>query len=140
MTVDVIPAPDIFVNASVTQETAPDHAIRRLLSEPGKVKSTDWILGRVSAMLTASGQFVEERVTEQVELIRSFVEIVEVGGEFDEDDWGAALGAAASAAGVGRVMTDHPDLLAANETSEIDFVSSEAWLVEQTTPPPPPGA
>lgn len=140
MSVDVIPAPDIFVNASVTQETAPDHAVRRLLSEPGKVKSTEWILSRVSAMLIASGQFVEEKVHEQVELIRSFVEVVPLDQDFEEDDWSGALSAAAGAAGVGRVMTDHPDLLAANESSEVDFVSSEAWLVEQTTPPPPPGA
>jgi len=139
MSVDVVPAPDVYINASVSLGTAPDHALRRLLGEPGQVVATEWILGRVSAMLTASGKFLEEKVVEQVGLIRSLVEIADVKEDFAEDDWAGALAAAAKAGGLERVMTDHPDLLTAGSEGNVEFVACEAWLVEQTTPPPPPG-
>ena len=141
MSLDIIPAPDVFVNASITQETAPDHVLRRLLSEPGKVKSTEWILQRVASMLVATGHFKEDRVDEQMGLIRGLVDLVPLDAEFDGDDWAAALQAAATASGVSRVLTDHPDLLASDGgEGTVQYVSSEAWLVEQTTPPPMPGA
>ena len=38
----------------------------------------------------------------------------------------------------GRVITDHPDLADKDEVEGIEFMSSDAWLIEQTTPPPPP--
>jgi hypothetical protein len=35
-------------------------------------------------------------------------------------------------------MTDHPDLADKTEVDGIQFLSTEAWLLEATTPPPPP--
>ncbi len=91
-------------------------------------------------MLVASGHFIENRVDEQMGLIRGLVEIVPVKVDFDIENWGEALKVAAEASGVVRVVTDHPDLLALSGGEQgIDYVSSDAWLVEQTTPPPPPG-
>jgi hypothetical protein len=54
------------------------------------------------------------------------------------DDWGAALVAAARAANVTRVITDHPDLADKDEIDGVEFLSSDAWMIEQTIPPPPP--
>jgi len=139
MSLDVVPAPDVYVNASVSLGTAPDHALRRLLGEPGQVIATEWILERVTAMLVASGKFKEDKVHEQVALIKSLVKVIDDGNDKAADDWAGALGAAASAGGLSRVMTDHPDLLASGSSGDIEFVACEAWLVEQTTPPPPPG-
>jgi hypothetical protein len=65
------------------------------------------------------------------------VDVVERGRHFIEDR-SEALVSLAQAAGVVRVLTDHPDLLSSNTSSEIEFVSSDAWLREQTTRPPPP--
>jgi hypothetical protein len=48
------------------------------------------------------------------------------------------LVASARAAGYKRVVTDHPDLADKVEEDGIEFLSSEAWLFEQTLPPPPP--
>jgi hypothetical protein len=35
-------------------------------------------------------------------------------------------------------VTDHPDLLSLESVSGVEFMSSEAWLVEAATPPPAP--
>lgn len=88
-------------------------------------------------MLHALPEFKDEAVERQMETIRGLVEIVENREHYIED-WSEALVALAKAAGVGRVLTDHPDLLGSNDAEGIEFVSSERWLVEQATPPPPP--
>jgi hypothetical protein len=35
-------------------------------------------------------------------------------------------------------VTDHPDLLELETSDGVEFMSSEAWLVEAATPPPAP--
>jgi hypothetical protein len=69
--------------------------------------------------------------------IRGLVDLVQTD-EFFIEDWDKALVALAKAAGVDRVMTDHPDLLASQSVEGVEFVSSDHWLIEQMTPPPPP--
>ncbi len=69
--------------------------------------------------------------------IQDLVDVVEKGDHFIED-WEKALVALARAAGVSRVLTDHPDLLASKRSGGVVFFSTDQWLVEQTTPPPPP--
>jgi hypothetical protein len=88
-------------------------------------------------MLHALPEFKDDAVTQQMKTIRDLVDVVEKGDHFIED-WDKALVALAKAAGVSRVLTDHPDLLASKSSGGVEFVSSDHWLVEQTTPPPPP--
>jgi len=88
-------------------------------------------------MLHALPEFKDEAVAAQMKTIRALVEIVETGSHFIED-WDEALTALAKAAGLHRVLTDHPDLLALKRANGIEFVSSDRWLAEQATPPPPP--
>jgi hypothetical protein len=92
---------------------------------------------RVESMLHAIPEFKSDAVAQQMTTIRSLVEVVETG-EFFIEDWDKALVALAKAAGVGRVLTDHPDLLASKNVEGVEFVSSDHWLGEQATPPPPP--
>ncbi|HEY2732513.1 MAG TPA: hypothetical protein VGI70_00935, partial [Polyangiales bacterium] len=73
-----------------------------------------------------------------VNLIRGLVHIIPVSGDHGPDAWADALVAAARAAGATRVVTDHPDLLSIETAHGIEFMSSEAWLVEAATPPPAP--
>ena len=73
-----------------------------------------------------------------MKLIRDLVETVPLKKEFDANAWVDALVASAKAAGVKRVVTDHPDLADKTEVDGIEFLSSDAWMIEQTTPPPPP--
>jgi hypothetical protein len=80
--------------------------------------------------------FKAESVKAQVDLIKGLVEVVET--KSDENDWTKGLVASAKAAGLKRVMTDHPDLADKTEVDGIQFLSTEAWLLEATTPPPPP--
>ncbi len=134
---DVVLAPDIYVNASVSLDSPPEHVVRRALSGPGKAKTSAWVLERVESMLRALPAFKDEAVAQQMATIRGLVDVVESADHFIED-WDLALVALAKAAGVKRVLTDHPDLLASGSTSDVLFVSSNAWLVEQTAPPPPP--
>ena len=134
---DVVLAPDIYVNASVALGSAPERAVRRAFAGPSKPKTSAWVLERVKSMLHALPQFKDEAVHRQMEIICGLVDVVERGEHFIED-WSEALVSLAQAAGVERVLTDHPDLLSSNTSSEIEFVSSDAWLLEQTTPPPPP--
>ena len=84
-----------------------------------------------------SAEFKSDAVAQQMTTIRSLVEVVETG-EFFIEDWRKALVALAKAAGVGRVLTDHPDLLASKNVEGVEFVSSDHWLGEQAAPPPPP--
>jgi len=134
---DVVLAPDIYVNASIALGSPPEHAVRRAFGGPGKPKASGWVIERVESMLHAIPEFKSDAVAQQMTTIRSLVEVVETG-EFFIEDWRKALVALAKAAGVGRVLTDHPDLLASKNVEGVEFVSSDHWLGEQATPPPPP--
>ncbi len=134
---DVVLAPDIFVNASIALGSPPEHAVRRAFGGPSKPKTSAWVLERVESMLHALPEFKDAAVQQQMTTIRGLVDIVDTS-EFFIEDWNEALIALAKAAGAGRVLTDHPDLLASNGGQGIEFVSSDSWLGEQATPPPPP--
>lgn len=134
---DVVLAPDIYVNASVALGSPPEHVVRRAFGGPGKPKTSAWTIARVESMLHALPEFKDDAVAAQMATIRRLVEVVEDGDHFIED-WEDALVALARAAGVARVLTDHPDLLASKGEHGVEFVSSDTWLTEQTTPPPPP--
>lgn len=136
---DIILGPDVFVNASVALGSPPEHVVRRVLSPESKTKTTDWILTRIEAMLSSLDAFKPEAVALQMSTIKQFVDVVSEDAEHGPDAWVEALTAAAKAAGVKRVVTDHPDLADKTEVEGIEFLSSDAWLVELTTPPPPPG-
>ncbi len=137
---DIILGPDVFVNASVALGSPPEHVIRRVLRPDVKTKSTKWILDRIEAMLSGIDAFKPDAVKGQMSTIRQFVEVCEDSAEHAADAWVDALVAAAKACSVTRVVTDHPDLADKTEVDGVEFLSSDAWLVEQTTPPPPPGA
>ena len=134
---DVVLAPDIYVNASVALGSPPEHAVRRAFGGPGKPKTSSWVMERVESMLRGIPEFKDVAVDQQMTTIRGFVDIVQTE-EFFIEDWDKALVALAKAVGVRRVLTDHPDLLASNVVSGVEFVSSDNWLGEQDTPPPPP--
>jgi hypothetical protein len=137
---DIILAPDVFVNASVAPGTHPDRVVQRVLGQhKGESKVTEWSLSRVQAILEAIPDFKHEAVKGQVDLIRSFVRVLPGASNFGPDAWEKALVAGAKAAGATRVVTDHPDLLRAEVSDGVEFVSTEAWLFEVTTPPPVPG-
>ena len=129
--------PDIYVNASVALDSPPEHVVRRALTGPHKTKTSSWVLERVESMLRAIPQFRDEAVKAQMQTIRGLVDVVDTQAHFIED-WQQALVALAKNAGVNRVLTDHPDLLQTGSHDGITFISSEAWLSEQATPPPPP--
>lgn len=134
---DVVLAPDIYVNASVSLGSAPEHVVRRTLGGPTRAKASEWVLERVESMLRALPDFKDDAVAQHMTTIRGLVDVVETD-EFFIEDWNEALVALAKAAGVSRVLTDHPDLLATVPNQEVEFVSSDNWLVEQASPPPPP--
>ena len=134
---DVVLAPDIYVNASVSLGSPPEHAVRRAFGGPGRPKASGWVMERVESMLHAIPEFKDGAVEQQMATIRGLVDVVETD-EFFIEDWDKALVALAKAAGVGRVLTDHPDLLASQNVEGVEFVSSDSWLGEQATPPPPP--
>ena len=135
---DVLLAPDVYVNASVAPKSPPDQVVQRILgNHQGESSTTDWIMDRAAAMLTAVPEFKPDAVAAQIELIKGFVKVVETDGEFGADAWEDALVAAAKVAGAKRVITDHPDLVD-KEGAEVEFISSEAWIIEQKMPPPPP--
>ncbi len=135
----MILAPDVYVNASVAPDTFPDRVVQRVLGKhKGESIATEWILARVASILGALPDFKQEAVTQQITLIRSLVKVISGASEFEADNWQGALIAAAKAANVKRVVTDHPDLLAIESADGVEFTSSEAWLFEVTTPPPIP--
>jgi hypothetical protein len=115
MTVDALLAPDVYVNASVAGVgLPPERVASRFLGEHrGKTRSTPWVLKRVAEMLTAHPDFKTDSVRPQIQAIRDALELVDDGsdGKFGADSWEPALVAAAKAAGVSRVITDHPDLI-----------------------------
>lgn len=136
---NVILAPDVYINASVALGSAPDQVVQRVLGKhKGESKTTEWILGRIRGMLSALPAFKKEAVDAQIDLIRGFVQVVEDPSKHGPDAWVPALVAAARAAGVKRVITDHPDIADKTEVDGVEFLSSEAWLLELTMPPPPP--
>lgn len=140
MSLDIILGPDVYVNASVALGSPPEHVVRRVLGpNKPKPKATSWIIDRVAGMLGNIESFKKEMVDAQVSTIKQFVEVVDEDFEHGPDAWEEALVAAAKAAGVARVVTDHPDLADKTEVDGVEFLSSDAWLVEVTTPPPPPG-
>jgi hypothetical protein len=139
--VDILLAPDVYVNASVAPGSLPDRVVQRVLGKhKGESAATEWILARIAAILTSLPEFKAEAVAGHVALIRSLVRVVPDASSFGADAWKEALVAAAKAAKVSRVVTDHPDLLEIDAVHGIDFISTENWLVEVTTPPPPPPA
>lgn len=139
MTVDVLLAPDVFVNASVALGSAPDQVVQRALGRrKGQAKTTEWVLARVRHMLAAVPEFKKEAVDQQVALIRSLVDVLDTSEQFAPGEWERALVAGAKRANAKRVITDHPDLLDRENADGIEFVSTEAFLIELTTPPPPP--
>jgi len=138
--VDIILAPDVYVNASVAPGSDPDRVVQRVLGKHrGESKATEWVLARVGAMLAAVPAFKQDAIKGQVDLIRSFVKVVPGAEKLGPDAWRDALVASAKAAGVARVITDHPDLLKLDAVDGVEFISSDAWLLEVTMPPPVPG-
>lgn len=139
--VDVFLAPDVYVNASLTSGTFPDRVVQRVLGQHrGESMATEWVLDRVQSMLSALPNFRKDAVRGQIELIRSLVKVIPGSSDFAPEAWGRALVAGAKAAKASRVVTDHPDLLALETSDGVDFLSTEAWLLEVTTPPPIPGS
>ena len=136
----MILGPDVFVNASVSVGTPPEQVVQRVLGGAhGKSQTSEWVLARIEAMLSNVPAFKPAAVTQQMNTIRGLVDIVSID-EFGVDDWAHALAATAKAAGATRVVTDHPDLADQEDVDGVEFLSTDAWLVEATTPPPPPGA
>jgi hypothetical protein len=135
----ILLAPDVYVNASVAGAgLAPAQVVNRVLgNEKMRHKTSDWVLVTTESMLKAHPHFKEDAIEPQMKLIRDLVDIIEPD-EHAADDWGGALVAAARAADVTRVITDHPDLADKDEIDGVEFLSSDAWMIEQTTPPPPP--
>lgn len=137
---NVMLGPDVYVNASVALGSPPEQVVQRVLAKhKGQTKTTPWILDRVAAMLSQIPEFKPDAVTNQIAVIKQYVNLIDgKADEFPPDQWTQALVAGAKQAGVTRVVTDHPDLADKDEVDGVEFLSSEAWLIEQTTPPPPP--
>lgn len=132
-------APDVYVNASVAPDTAPDRVVALATEQGGKrVPCSPWVLRQVHAMLQALPEFKPDALRPQLEAIRNMVDLIEDQGTPDAASWESSLVAAAKASGADRVVTDHPDLLAAGEVGGIEFLSTDAWLVEASMPPPVP--
>ncbi|MFW5920215.1 MAG: hypothetical protein ACOCUS_00140 [Polyangiales bacterium] len=135
--IDVILAPDVYVNASVALKSPPEQVVQRVLAKhKGECGISKWILERAQQMLKAIPEFKDEAIKPQLQTIIDHTKLVDEDGQHDPNDWAAALVAAAKSAGVERVVTDHPDLLEKETVDGVEFLSCDAWLVEQTTPPP----
>jgi len=136
---DIILAPDVYVNASVALGSAPDKVVQRILGQhKGESKTTEWMIKRIKAMLASVPSFKTEAIDSQIALIREFVTVIEAPGQYDASEWEKALVAAAKAAGAERVVTDHPDLLEKSVVDDVEFISTEGWLLERSLPPPTP--
>jgi hypothetical protein len=138
VTQQVVLGPDIYVNASVALGSAPEQVARRVLRDKATSAATEWILTRVRDMLARVPGFKDDAVETQLALIRGLVHIVSDTRQHAPEAWKDALVSAAKTAGVQRVVTDHPDLLKLESSEGVEFMSSEAWLLEAATPPPPP--
>lgn len=137
---NILLAPDVYVNASVAGAgLAPEQVVNRVLgNKKARQKTTAWVLERVRAMLLAHPAFKKDAIEPQMKLITDLVDVVDVKGSFGAESWKDALVASAKAAGVSRVVTDHPDLADQTEVEGVEFLSTDAWMIEQQTPPPPP--
>ena len=136
---NVMLAPDVYVNASVALGSPPEKVVQRVLGKhKGQTQVSEWVLARVHHMLSALPAFKPDAVTEQLQLIRTLVQVQSDGAEFAPGEWEGALVDAAKRAGVTRVVTDHPDLLSKEQSGGIEFVPTEAFLLELMTPPPAP--
>lgn len=135
---DILLGPDVYVNASVALGSTPEQVARRVLGKPKKPKSTKWIFDWVEKLLSKAPGFKAESLKPQLDLIKGLVDMVDMKEKAPENDWVKGLVASAKAVGVKTVVTDHPDLADKTEVDGIRFLSTEAWLLEQTTPPPPP--
>lgn len=136
---DILLAPDVFVNASLAPGSAPEQLARRAFAgKGGKPKTTPWVMRWVETILSKTPGFKAESVTPQMDLIRGLVDVIDMKSVPEDADWAKGLVASAKAAGLKRVVTDHPDLADKTEVDGVQFLSSDAWLIEQTTPPPPP--
>jgi len=136
---DVLLAPDVFVNASVSLGSPPEQVVQRVLGrKKGKSKTSEWVLARVRHMLSSVPEFKTAAVDEQLTLIRSMLEVLPSDQSYAPGEWEQALVAAAKQAGVARVVTDHPDLLEHETSDGIEFVSTDTYLIELSMPPPPP--
>ena len=136
---DIVLAPDVYVNASVALGSPPDAVVQRVLGKhKGESKITPWIVQRVEAILSAVPSFKKEAIGPHLDLLKTFVVLIEDKATYPADAWEKAMVGAAKAAKAKRVVTDHPDLLAKESVDGVDFISSEAWLLEQQMPPPPP--
>jgi hypothetical protein len=136
---DIVLAPDVYVNASVALGSPPDAVVQRVLGKhKGESKTTPWIMQRVEAILRAVPSFKQDAIKPQIDLIKGFVVMIDEKDQHAVDAWESAMVCAAKAANAKRVVTDHPDLLAKETVDGIDFISTEAWLLEQQMPPPPP--
>lgn len=138
---NVLLAPDVYVNASVALGSPPEQVVQRVLGrakDKGRSKTTEWVLARVKHMLSALPAFKDNAVDQQLTLIRSLVDVLGDSAEFAPGEWEPALVAAAKRVGVTRVVTDHPDLLEKEQSGGVEFVSSDAFLIELITPPPAP--
>jgi hypothetical protein len=138
--VDILLGPDVFVNASVALGSPPEQVVKRVLGKGTRPQTTDWVLKRIEAILAAIPSFKQEAIEPQMRLIRELVDVRPMSAEIGPDQWEKGLVESAKAAGYKRVVTDHPDLADKTEVDGILFVSTDAWLIEQTTPPPPPPA
>lgn len=136
---NVLLAPDVYVNASVALGSAPEQVVKRVLVRKGQTKATEWVLARVRHMLSGVPEFKKDAIDEQVALIRSLVDVIDTGDQFAPGEWERALVAGAKKANAKRVITDHPDLVD-KEAAGVEFMSTEAFLLELATPPPPPQA
>jgi len=138
--VEILLAPDVYVNASVAGAgLAPEAVVNRVLGNTKRRQKTSaWILERVRAMLGAHPTFKKDALEPQMKLISELVDVVELKKKFAAEAWKEALVASAKAAGVKRVVTDHPDLADQTELDGVEFLSTDAWMIEQQTPPPPP--
>lgn len=137
---DILLAPDVYVNASVAGAgLAPEAVVNRVLGNTKKrQKTSGWVLDRVRAMLGAHPTFKKDALEPQMKLISDLVDVIELKKSFDAEAWKDALVASAKAVGVKRVVTDHPDLADQTEVEGVEFLSTDAWMIEQQTPPPPP--
>lgn len=137
---NILLAPDVYVNASVAGTgLAPEQVVNRVLgNKKARHKTTQWVLDRVRFMLSAHPTFKKDAIDPQMKLITDLVDLVKLKGDYSAAAWKDALVASAKATGAKRIITDHPDLADQTEVEGIEFLSSDAWMIEQQTPPPPP--
>lgn len=136
---DVVLGPDVFVNASVALGSPPEQVVRRLLGDGKRAPTSTWVVSRIEGILRSIPSFREEAVEPQMDMIDKLTKLIDET-EHGPDEWRDALVALAKAAGVERVVTDHPDLAEHDPVDGVEFISTEGWLLEETTPPPPPSA